>query len=606
MKKNPLLAHRVLRPRPRILANGPTWLPKCGQVLVICPDGTIVLGPGFQRQEDVHGTSRPEGAEDICDQRSIWSVPVRLTRQFYRPFGAGHCINRCLGLKPQAESYSPFGTKTVNACPHFRSHISVVDYRSVGILGYLSGARRLLGVGIAFTTTLSLLVPPIQAREKTDPTQTVQQLVQDRSGKEVRWETDQAAREQALQDVRALLRQPLTINATVQIALLNNRSLQATFEELGLSLADVREAATIPNPRFDLAIRVPDKPPSGTYIDYNTAIDFLSIIMIPLKKRVAQDRLESATLRVADDTLELVSKVKIAFYSIQASQVLLQQLKVIVDTNGASLDLAQRQFEAGNISNLTLARRQDDYNRAKLDVATAEAEIRQNREKLTRLLGLWGRDTDWQISGSLPPVPASDPPTRGLEQLAISQRLDLQADYLQVTSQAKDLGLTKSFRLLGALDFGVESERETDAQTRTGPTFAIELPLFNQGQARIARGDALLRQQEAKFEALAIEVRSEIRELRDELITKRQVAGFYQDELLPNQRKILADSLKNYNAAEMSDFELFNTKAEEARAEREYIETVRDYWITRAELERAVGGSLNPRVRSARPALSKH
>jgi cobalt-zinc-cadmium efflux system outer membrane protein len=128
---------------------------------------------------------------------------------------------------------------------------------------------------------------------------------------------------------------------------------------------------------------------------------------------------------------------------------------------------------------------------------------------------------------------------RALERLAISQRLDLQADYLQVTSQVKNLGLTKSFRLVGALDFGVNSERETDAQTRTGPTFAIELPIFNQGQARIARGEAALRQSQDKFEALAVDVRSQIRELRDELTSKREIARFYQDELLPGQRRIL-------------------------------------------------------------------
>jgi len=275
---------------------------------------------------------------------------------------------------------------------------------------------------------------------------------------------------------------------------------------------------------------------------------------------------------------------------------LIQKLQPsLVDTNAASLDLAQRQHEAGNISDLALARQQATYSRSRLDVATTEAEIRRNREKLNRLLGLWGPDTDWQISGELPEVPSSELSTRGLERLAISQRLDLQADYLRVASQAKNLGLTKSFRLLGALDFGVESERETDSQTRTGPRFALELPVFNQGQARIARGEAALRQAQDKFEALAIDVRSQIRELQDELASKRQIALFYQDELIPDQRRILKESLINYNAMEIGDFELFTTKAEEARTEREYLEAVRDYWITRAELERAVGGNLNVR-----------
>jgi len=449
-----------------------------------------------------------------------------------------------------------------------------------------------------FVTCSSILVmtiPAGSAREKEGAFQGVQQSVQERSGKTVRWEEDQAAHEQALQEVRQLLRKPLTVDTAVQIALLNNRSLQATFEEIGLSTADLIDAATFPNPRFDLAIRFPDKPPSGTYIDYGAAIDFLSIIMIPLKKQVAKVQLEATALRVADTTLELVLQVKSAFYSLQASQQLLKRFKVIVDTNAASLDLAQRQHEAGNITDLALAQHQASYSRSRLDVASTEAEIRRNRERFNRLLGLWDADTDWQIAGELPEVPSSDIPTRALERLAISQRLDLQADYLQVTSQVKNLGLTKNFRLLGALDFGINSERETDSQTRTGPSFAIELPIFNQGQARIARGEAALRQAQDKFEALAVDVRSQIRELRDELMSKREIARFYKDELLPGQRRILNESLVHYNAMEIDNFELFSTKAEEARTEREYLEAVRDYWIARAELERAVGGNLNPR-----------
>ena len=448
----------------------------------------------------------------------------------------------------------------------------------------------------ACSTILAMTLPAASAREKEETFQGVQQSVQERTGKTVRWEEDQAAHEQAVQDVRQLLRKPLTVETAVQIALLNNRSLQATFEEIGLSAADLIEAATIPNPKIDLAIRFPDKPPSGTYIDYSAALDFLSIIMIPLKKRVAKDQLEAVALRVADETLELVSQVKGAFYSLQASQQLLKRFQLIADTSAASLDLAQRQHEAGNITDLAMAQQQASYSRSRLDIATTEAEIRRNREKLDRLLGLWGADTDWQIAGELPEVPSSEVPMRSLERLAISQRLDLQADYLHFTSQVKNLGLTKAFRLLGALDFGVESERETDGQTRTGPTFAIELPIFNQGQARIARGEAALRQSQDRFEALAVDIRSQIRELRDELASKREIARFYKDELLPGQRRILNESLINYNAMAIGNFELFTTKAEEARTEREYIEAVRDYWMTRAELERAVGGNLSPRV----------
>src|ERR1700722_15833257 len=180
---------------------------------------------------------------------------------------------------------------------------------------------------VACSSILAMTLPAGSAREKEEAFQDVQRSVQERSGKTVRWEEDQAAHEQALQESRQLLRKPLTVNTAVQIALLNNRSLQATFEEIGLSAADLLEAATIPNPKIDLSIRFPDQPPSGTYVDYGAAIDFLKIIMIPLKKQVAKDQLEAAALHVADEILELISQVKVGFYSLQSSQQLLKRFQ---------------------------------------------------------------------------------------------------------------------------------------------------------------------------------------------------------------------------------------------------------------------------------------
>jgi cobalt-zinc-cadmium efflux system outer membrane protein len=92
---------------------------------------------------------------------------------------------------------------------------------------------------VACSSILAMTLPAGSAREKEEAFQGVQQSVRERTGKAVRWEEDQAAHEQARQDVRQLLRKPLTVDIAVQIALLNNRSLQATFEGIGLSAADL-------------------------------------------------------------------------------------------------------------------------------------------------------------------------------------------------------------------------------------------------------------------------------------------------------------------------------------------------------------------------------
>src|ERR1700722_5291360 len=248
---------------------------------------------------------------------------------------------------------------------------------------------------VACSSMLAATLLAAFAQQKEGTFAGVQQSIEQRTGKKVRWEVEHAAHEQTLRDVRLLLRKPLTVESAVQIALFNNRSLQATFEEIGLSTADLIEAATIPNPKIDLSVRFPNQPPSGTYVDYGAAIDFLRIIMIPLKKRVAKDQLEAAALHVADEILELISQVKVGFYSLQSSQQLLKRFQLIVDTNAAALDLAQRQHEAGNTTDLALLQQQVSYSRSRLDITTAEAEIWREREKLNRLLGLWGADTDW-------------------------------------------------------------------------------------------------------------------------------------------------------------------------------------------------------------------
>ena len=119
------------------------------------------------------------------------------------------------------------------------------------------------------------------------------------------------------------------------------------------------------------------------------------------------------------------------------------------------------------------------------------------------------------------------------------------------------------------------------------------VPIFNQGQPRIARSEAALRRAERRLEAKAIEIRSTIRKLQAQTESKRQIARYYQSELLPERIALLNGTRLQYNAMIVSPLELFTARRLEIGAERGYVEARRDYWVTRAELERAVGGSLS-------------
>jgi cobalt-zinc-cadmium efflux system outer membrane protein len=445
-----------------------------------------------------------------------------------------------------------------------------------------------------------LFVPCIStATPKESASHPVEKAVQERTGLVLQWQKNAAAREAALAEVRALLKKPLTVNRAMQIALLNNREFLATFEDLGVSAADLREAGLWKNPSVDLSVRFSDRAPKAADWEEAAAFDLLDVLMIPLRKRVAAERLASAQLRVADEAVKLVSEVKASVYTLQGDGALLAHQQTLADISRTALELSQRQHEAGNITDLELAQRQADYNTARLAAASAENEQRAHRETLNRLLGLWGADTGWSMAGGLAPLPAGDASLGDLESLAVRQRFDLAAAHSELRALVRDLGLTRTYRYVGALEFGVDTERENDRTNLTGPTLRLELPLFNQGQARIAKGEAELRRAERKLEGLAIGIRSDVRALHDKLAALREAVTFYESEVLPTRRAITAGIMLQYNGMLVGNFALFATRAEEVEAGHKSIETLRDYWITRAELERAAGGNLRARKSSS-------
>jgi cobalt-zinc-cadmium efflux system outer membrane protein len=413
-----------------------------------------------------------------------------------------------------------------------------------------------------------------------------------RSGHEIRWMRDDDAQKEIEQAVDTLLQTNLTAQTAVSVALLNNRTLQAEFEEIGISQADLAQASRLRNPTYSGFFRVPTHGPSVLNAENNLAQDFLDLLTLPTRKKIAAQNLEQTKLRAAHEVLRLSQEVQTAFFTLQAHQQFVKRLNIIVEVNEAAADLAQRQFDAGNINELELHNQRTVHAQSRLDLATAEARTRVDREKVNRLLGLWGRQTAWQAADELPPLPLKEIPLENLEALAVSQRLDLSAARSEVQSVLSALKLKKSVRFVPAVSLGVSTEQDLDHSWVVGPTLDMEIPIFDQGQAGVARLEAQYRKVEHNFEALAVNIRSEVRETRDAFIAARDAAEYHEKILLPQRQQILRETLLHYNAMQKSNFELLLSKEREQLAEREAIEALRDYWIARAELERAVGGNL--------------
>ncbi len=421
----------------------------------------------------------------------------------------------------------------------------------------------------------------------------LQQAVAGRGDARVAWPQDAASRAEVDKAVADLLARELTPESAAQIAVLNNRHLRATLEDLGVSQADVLAAGRLANPTFGAGIRWPDRAPRGPNVEFSLGADLLNAVLLPLRKKVAAEQLTQTQRRVAREVLELAAEAKAAALTVQAGQQLRARLAAILDVNAAAADLAQRQFDAGNISQLDLVQQQAVWQQTKLDLAQADAQLRADREKLSRLLGLSAAQTGWQMPSDLPAPPATEPSLADVETIAVDQRLDLAAAASQVTLARTALKLKRDTRFLPAnVNLGVNTERESGGTRLTGPNIELALPVFDQGQPEIARLEAELRRAEANAEALAGDIRSEARAARDRLLAARAAVEFHATTLLPQRQLILRQTLLSYNAMQRGNYELLAAKEREQQAVRAGLEALRDYWLARVELERALGGRL--------------
>src|SRR5438552_1497931 len=424
-----------------------------------------------------------------------------------------------------------------------------------------------------------------------DPNPAFQELantVHLRTGKRVQWNrggTDGAETQAA---VASLLSRQLTAGSAVQVALLNNHKVQATYEELGIAQADLVEAGLLRNPIFTFERRLP-----GQALEMDVLKEFIDILLLPLRKRIAAAQFEAAKLRVGHEILNLSGEVRAAFYEHQGEQQLIDLRKTVAAATERSAESALRMHEAGNLKNLDLATAQASHAQAKIELAKAQSEATQSREKLNKLLGAFGEQTNWTVASRLPDLPGGEVSIPQLESRAIQQRLDLAAARQEFIALARSLGIARADAILQQTEIGGHYEREISGEYSIGPSVNVPIPIFNQGQAASARARAKLRQGQQRYLALATDIRSDVRAARDRMLLARQQVEYFKSTALPARTRVTEESQLEYNAMQIGPFQLLQAKQEEVKTGAESVEALRDYWVARAELEKAVGGSLS-------------
>ena len=432
----------------------------------------------------------------------------------------------------------------------------------------------------------------------------VEQAVKDRTGAETKWTRSDDDADTVRGRVKELLAKPVGPTEAVQVALLNNPGLQASYAEVGIAEADLVQASRWRGPTFSYA-RL--RKPGDAEIERGVFFDVLGLLTIPLSTRASEVRLRGTQDRAAAEALRVALDTRKAWFQAVAAQETAKYMAQVKESAETSAELARRMAAVGNFPKLTQAREQAFYAESTAQLARARHNATAARERLARLMGLWGDDLAFKLPERLPELPKAAREGGDLEAQAIAQRLDVQGARRDAESLAQSLGLTKVSRLVNLLEVGVLSKSETGQPLARGFEIEIGLPIFDFGGARVARAERLYMQAANRTVEAAISARSEVRESYSAYRTAYDLCRHYRDEIVPLRKRISEEVLLRYNGMLMSVFELLADSREQVAAVNGYIESLRDFWLAEADLQMALTGRSpggSQMMRTAAPAAA--
>lgn len=444
---------------------------------------------------------------------------------------------------------------------------------------------------------LVLLCPSqssLAAPRQDEAFEQVRREVKERTGSTLRWRPapSKPVTEASLQTP---VSEKMTLEDVLQVAALRNPSLQATYQELGIARGDLIQAGLLENPSLQAQWRFPDDDTDDDLGDNTELIITQNVLDFSLRKfrrRVAAAEYEQARFRVGAEVLELLFEVKSAFFELQGAQKMLSRQESVLELAEAAAELSQRQRDVGNISPLDLAVHQAAYQQARIDIIRLQADVIKARESLARLMGLTGTTHEWSVAGEFPDLPSDNPELDVLEAMALSRRLDLAAARIQVVIFERQLDLTRA-SIIPAVNLGVSTERDPEGIRVTGPTLALDLPLFDRKQGTRHRQRSEIERSRQQVKELEQRILADVRIGFNRLVTARHVAESYRAALLPLQGEIVNQSQLQYNFMLVGVYELLQARQNQIRAHRDSIQALTDYWMARASLERSLGTQLS-------------
>lgn len=229
---------------------------------------------------------------------------------------------------------------------------------------------------------------------------------------------DPSAEDSVAAKVRDLVSDGLTIDECVHVALLNNPEIQALFDQVGASRADVVQSQLLTNPNFTITMIWPEgggraKVPMGL------GQELTDLWQIPVKKKIAQAQLDQTMLSAQHRCVDIATETRTTCYRAlaakRADELAGQHEKFVSD----SMKMVAEQSKNPERTPVDVSRLRALLLEAKLANLNAHRELGLANAALGRLLGLSSDDQRWELQDQLPSAEAVTSDLRQLLEQAI-------------------------------------------------------------------------------------------------------------------------------------------------------------------------------------------
>jgi cobalt-zinc-cadmium efflux system outer membrane protein len=390
------------------------------------------------------------------------------------------------------------------------------------------------------------------------------------------------------EELGAIIGDGLSLDEALRVALLNNRDLQAEFQEIGIAHADWVQSRLLSNPSLDVLFRFPTDG-GRSMIEATVGMELLELWRIPVRTEAARQNLEAVVLRIARRAGERLAETRSSYYAAVAAEELFQVAR-------ENVELATRSFEAVRSLHAAGAADAFDENLAHGPLLAAQLTVRTTRivaanakRDLARKLSLDRSVDGLRLTDPLPEPVMTEVDPEALVQQALSSRLDLRAIASAVEALDARVALERR-QAWGDAAAGVTTERPADSGDHlVGPALSLTLPIFDQNQAQVARATFELQRMVKLLESAQVAVAQNVRSSADRVNSVSRSLMFYDEDLLPQAERSLDLARDSFASGRTTLLALVEVQRQLLEARRGHVTLRLEAATSSSDLERVVG-----------------